>query len=247
MTSYLSGGRARRHLLLLQRLVGRAVDETEIRVDPRTCVMMRWWRRFDVTHPESAFANNGAAQLNSQQVTRDPAVSACRLWRTWSCYLECRLLLAAAVLPLRCRIALVHLLANLRQVLGAWELNFISAWLQSFHCIQVYTSKPRLSTSFCTWQLQFWHINTSSNTDHNDEWWLVHYSYIRATSDSAVFLENSSKTHYFSLAFNVYWFPFCCFTVFTCVSYAEARNRYRLDVCPSVRLSVTRWHLIKTA
>jgi len=23
--------------------------------------------------------------------------------------------------------------------------------------------------------------------------------------------------------------------VFTCVSYAEARNRYRLDVCPSVR------------
>ena len=26
--------------------------------------------------------------------------------------------------------------------------------------------------------------------------------------------------------------------IFTCVSYAEARNRYRLDVCPSVRLSV---------
>jgi len=26
--------------------------------------------------------------------------------------------------------------------------------------------------------------------------------------------------------------------VFTCVSYAEARNRYRLDVRPSVRLSV---------
>ena len=23
-------------------------------------------------------------------------------------------------------------------------------------------------------------------------------------------------------------------TVFTCISYAEARNRYRLDVCPSV-------------
>ena len=23
--------------------------------------------------------------------------------------------------------------------------------------------------------------------------------------------------------------------IFTCVSYAEARNRYRLDVCPSVR------------
>ena len=39
--------------------------------------------------------------------------------------------------------------------------------------------------------------------------------------------------------------------VFTCVSYAEARNRYRLDVRlsvrPSVRLSVTRWHPIKTA
>jgi len=31
--------------------------------------------------------------------------------------------------------------------------------------------------------------------------------------------------------------------VFTCVSYAEARNRYRLDVCPSV----TRWYCIKTA
>ena len=29
----------------------------------------------------------------------------------------------------------------------------------------------------------------------------------------------------------------------TCVSYAEARNRYRLDVCPSV----TRWYCIKTA
>ena len=35
--------------------------------------------------------------------------------------------------------------------------------------------------------------------------------------------------------------------IFTCVSYAEARNRYRLDVRPSVRLSVTRWHCIKTA
>ena len=38
---------------------------------------------------------------------------------------------------------------------------------------------------------------------------------------------------------------------FTCVSYAEARNRYRLDVRPSVRtfvrLSVTRWYCIKTA
>ena len=35
--------------------------------------------------------------------------------------------------------------------------------------------------------------------------------------------------------------------VFTCVSYAEARNRYRLDVRLSVCLSVTRWHCIKTA
>jgi len=43
--------------------------------------------------------------------------------------------------------------------------------------------------------------------------------------------------------------------VFTCVSYAEARNRYRLDVCLFVRpsvclsvcLSVTRWYCIKTA
>jgi len=37
----------------------------------------------------------------------------------------------------------------------------------------------------------------------------------------------------------------------TCVSYVEARNRYRLDVCPSVCLSVlpsvTRWYCIKTA
>ena len=42
----------------------------------------------------------------------------------------------------------------------------------------------------------------------------------------------------------------CCL-IFTCVSYAEARNSYRLDVRlsvrPSVRLSVTRWHPIKTA
>ena len=36
-------------------------------------------------------------------------------------------------------------------------------------------------------------------------------------------------------------------TIFTCVSYAEARNRYRLDVRLSVRLSVARWHCIKTA
>jgi len=39
--------------------------------------------------------------------------------------------------------------------------------------------------------------------------------------------------------------------LFTCVSYAEARNRYRLDVCtsvrPSVRPSITRWYCIKTA
>jgi len=43
--------------------------------------------------------------------------------------------------------------------------------------------------------------------------------------------------------------------IFTCVSYAEARNRYRLDVRPSVRpsvrlsvcLSVTRSYCIKTA
>jgi len=33
----------------------------------------------------------------------------------------------------------------------------------------------------------------------------------------------------------------------TCVSYAEARNRYRLDLRPSVCPSVTRWHPIKTA
>ena len=43
----------------------------------------------------------------------------------------------------------------------------------------------------------------------------------------------------------------CSCTVFTCVSYAEPRNRYRLDVSPSVRpfvcLSVTRWYCIKTA
>ena len=32
------------------------------------------------------------------------------------------------------------------------------------------------------------------------------------------------------------------FAIFTCVSYAEARNRYRLDVRPSVRLSV--WHTL---
>jgi len=35
--------------------------------------------------------------------------------------------------------------------------------------------------------------------------------------------------------------------VFTCVSYAEARNSCRLDVCLSVRPSVTRWYYIKTA
>jgi len=43
-----------------------------------------------------------------------------------------------------------------------------------------------------------------------------------------------------------------CSMVFTCVSYAEARNSYWLDVRPSVclsvrPLSVTRWYCIKTA
>ena len=37
------------------------------------------------------------------------------------------------------------------------------------------------------------------------------------------------------------------FDNFTCVSYAEACNRYKLDVRPSVRLSVTRWYCIKKA
>ena len=37
-------------------------------------------------------------------------------------------------------------------------------------------------------------------------------------------------------------------SIFTCVSYAEARNRYRLESGrPSVCPSVTRWHPIKTA
>jgi len=36
-------------------------------------------------------------------------------------------------------------------------------------------------------------------------------------------------------------------TIFTCVSYAEARNRYRLAVRMSVRPSVTRWYCIKPA
>jgi len=38
-----------------------------------------------------------------------------------------------------------------------------------------------------------------------------------------------------------------CWYIFTCVSYAEARNRYRLDVCLSICPSVTRWYCIKTA
>ena len=37
------------------------------------------------------------------------------------------------------------------------------------------------------------------------------------------------------------------FNHFTCVSRAEERPSYRLDVCLSVRLSVTRWYSIKTA
>jgi len=32
-----------------------------------------------------------------------------------------------------------------------------------------------------------------------------------------------------------------------CVSYAEARSSYRLDVCLSVRPSVCHWYCIKTA
>ena len=44
----------------------------------------------------------------------------------------------------------------------------------------------------------------------------------------------------------VTWLHDSC-VVFTCVSYAEARNRYSLDVRLSVCPSVTRWHPIKTA
>ena len=54
--------------------------------------------------------------------------------------------------------------------------------------------------------------------------------------------ENSGhKTAYYSTS------TACVWLVFTCVSYAEARNRYRLDVRLSVCLSVTRWYCIKTA
>jgi len=37
------------------------------------------------------------------------------------------------------------------------------------------------------------------------------------------------------------------FGFITCVSYAEAGNSYRLDVCPSVLPSITRWYCVKTA
>jgi len=39
----------------------------------------------------------------------------------------------------------------------------------------------------------------------------------------------------------------CDVSILTCVSYTEERNRYRLDVRPSVCPSVTRWYCIKTA
>jgi len=41
--------------------------------------------------------------------------------------------------------------------------------------------------------------------------------------------------------------PVYHFSFFTCVSHAEARNSYRLDVRPSVCPSVTRWYCIKMA
>ena len=49
------------------------------------------------------------------------------------------------------------------------------------------------------------------------------------------------------IMFYDYFYDYLYYSIFTCVSYAEARNRYRLDVRLSVRPSVTRWHGIKTA
>ena len=60
-----------------------------------------------------------------------------------------------------------------------------------------------------------------------------------------VFMTNNLPQHNYTQLYH-------SVAVFTCVSYAEARLSYRLDVClsvrcPSVRLSVTRWYCIKTA
>ena len=62
-----------------------------------------------------------------------------------------------------------------------------------------------------------------------------------ATGDTAAAAKVSSILHC------LYTISFIKTITFTCVSYAEARNRYRLDVCLSVRLSVTCWYCIKMA
>ena len=76
------------------------------------------------------------------------------------------------------------------------------------------------------------------------------YSNISAFPSNYLQRNNSVRTYYSRTKCEYLTQPFCYTQLFTndftCVSYAEARNRYRLDVrpsvCPSVRPSVSLSH-----
>ena len=82
--------------------------------------------------------------------------------------------------------------------------------------------------------------------------WLTHVKtsnkiYLNKTAN----VDSCEICYYFAIKILLLYVKIVCTLVFTCVSYAEARNRYRLDVRlsvrPSVRPSVTRWYCIKRA
>ena len=134
MTSYFGGGGTGGRLRLLQSLVGGAIDQTQLGVDPGTGVLLSRRRGLGVVHPESPFADIGAAELDDQLTAGHPdAVPAGRQGQTGTGYLERRLLLAGVVVPLDGRVALVQLLADLRQVLGTRKLHLEAARLQSLY------------------------------------------------------------------------------------------------------------------
>ena len=154
-------------LLLLQRLARRSVDGAQFGVDPCAGVLLAERSLLDVGDPQLAFSERRVAELDEQLAAggADPVT----LRRSRSDHLQRRLLLARAVVPPRRRVALVELVADegevlgarelhlettrlvadVGEVLGARELHLETAGLQSLHRVQVYTAPASDILSTC--------------------------------------------------------------------------------------------------
>ena len=71
--------------------------------------------------------------------------------------------------------------------------------------------------------------------------WRCWWGFCKTRECGAV--EQSSVYRWHCLSVEAFLLKILSIHIFTCISYVEARNRYRLDVRPSV----TRWYCIKTA